>query len=292
MAQKKTAVLAQEEREAIIDGGDERMSIRKQCELLGITRSSLYYEPQPEKPYNLELMRLIDEEFTRRPCKGVEQMVQYLRREKGKKCGPKRVRRLMRQMGLEPIYAKPNTSRPNRQHAVYPYLLKEVVVCRVNQVWSSDITYLRLEHGFAYLVVIMDWYSRAVLSWRISNTLEVAFCCEALDEALLKYGSPEIFNTDQGSQFTSQPFIERLKAQGISISMDGRGRALDNIFVERLWRTVKYEDVYLNNYPTIPEAERGLAAYFAYYNQRRFHSSLEGKTPSEVYTGKLFWQVA
>lgn len=271
---------------------DKAMSLRRQCELLGINRSSLYYEAREEKPYNLELMRLIDEEFTRYPCKGVEQMVKYLRREKGKKCGPKRVRRLMRKMGLEPVYPKPNTSRPNKQHRVYPYLLEGVTIEWVNQVWSTDITYIRLEHGFAYLVAIMDWYSRAVLSWRLSNTMDNAFCCEALDEALARYGRPEIFNSDQGSQFTSQAFINRLTHKGIAISMDGRGRALDNVFVERLWRTVKYEDVYIRGYQTMQEAEQGLARYFDYYNHRRFHSALNDRTPLETYTGNKYRSVA
>ncbi len=276
----------------MIDQEDKQMSVRKQCELLELNRSGLYYEPKPEKAYNLELMRLIDEEFTRYPCKGVGQMTAYLRRGCGKKCGPKRVRRLMRKMGLEPVYPKPNTSRPNKQHEIYPYLLRNVTVDHVNQVWSTDITYIRLNHGFAYLVAIMDWHSRSVLSWRLSNTLDNHFCCEALDEALAKYGSPEIFNSDQGSQFTSQDFIQRLIHKQISISMDGRGRALDNVFVERLWRTVKYENVYIHDYQTMQEAQEGLTVYFDDYNHRRFHSALDDKTPFEVYTGKAYQRVA
>jgi putative transposase len=253
---------------------------------LGLNRSGLYYAAQPEKPSSLRLMRLIDEEYTRHPCKGVGQLTRYLRQEHHQKCGPKRVRRLMRKMGLEAVYPKPNTSRPSKQHAVYPYLLREVSVERVDQVWSADITYIRLGHGFAYLAAIMDWRSRAVLSWRLSNTMDAAFCCEALEAALAKHGRPEVFNTDQGSQFTSEGFLAPLIARGISISMDGRGRALDNVFVERLWRTVKYEDVYIKGYETLPQAQAGLAAYFEYYNHRRFHSSLEDRTPWAVYRGE------
>lgn len=261
------------------------LSLRKQCALLGLNRSGVYYEAKPEKPSSLKLMRLIDEEFTRHPFKGVGQITAYLRKERHQKCGPKRVRRLMRKMGLEAVYPKPNTSRPNKQHTVYPYLLRDMPVEHVNQVWSADITYIRLGHGFAYLTAIMDWKSRAVLSWRLSNTMDSAFCCEALKEALARYGRPAIFNTDQGSQFTSADFLAPLLAKGISISMDGRGRALDNVFVERLWRTVKYEDVYIKGYETMREAMEGLAAYFEYYNHRRFHSSLEDRTPWDVYSG-------
>jgi putative transposase len=234
--------------------------------------------------YNIELMNLIDEEFTKHPHIGVEKMVQYLRKTKKKNCGPKRVRRLMRIMGLMSIYPQPNTSWPNKRHEVYPYLLADVEIERPDQVWSADITYIKLRHGFAYLVAIIDWYSRSVLSWRLSNTLDTNFCCEALAEAFSQ-GCPEIFNTDQGCQFTSEAFINRLKAQHISISMDGKGRALDNIFVERLWRSVKYENVYIKGYETMQEAQEGLAEYFMYYNHERLHQSLGYRTPKEVYTG-------
>lgn len=261
---------------------DLTMSMRKQCELLQVNRSGLYYEAKAENSYNVELMHMIDEEFTRHPFMGVPSMTAYLK-DKGKKCGPKRVRRLMRKMGLMAIYPKPNTSRPNKQHAVYPYLLDDVVIDRPNQVWSTDITYIRLRHGYAYLVAIMDWYSRSVLSWRLSNTMDTAFCIEALDEALCKYGSPEIFNSDQGAQFTSIDFINRLKSNHISISMDGRGRAMDNIFIERLWRTVKYQNVYIKGYETMHEASVGLAEFFDYYNHGRLHQSLNNKRPIEVY---------
>ncbi|MBU1852306.1 MAG: IS3 family transposase, partial [Candidatus Omnitrophica bacterium] len=207
-----------------MDTTEKKMSFRKQCELLDISRSGLYYEPKGESEYNLKLMNVIDKEYTDHPNMGVPSMTAYLR-NMGKKCGPKRVRRLMRLMGLEAIYPKPRTSIPNKQHKVYPYLLKDVELVRPNQVWSTDITYIRLKHGFAYLVAIMDWYSRKVLSWQLSNTMDVGFCCEALEEALLFYGTPEVFNSDQGSQFTSGEFIGLLKGKGITISMTGKGRA-------------------------------------------------------------------
>jgi len=269
----------------MLNEDDRELSMRKQCLLLSISRSGLYYQKRPEKSYNIKLMNLIDEEFTRHPYMGVESMTEYLRRDKRKHCGPKRVRRLMRQMGLMPIYPKHNTSIPNHEHKVYPYLLREVTVDHPNQVWATDITYIRLRHGFAYLVAIMDWHSRSVLSWRLSNTLDSSFCCEALDEALRLYGAPEIFNSDQGCQFTCEAFISRLKAKQISISMDGRGRAFDNIFVERLWRTVKYQDIYIKGYETMQEAQVGLAEYFPYYNRGRRHKSLEHLRPWDVYTG-------
>lgn len=269
----------------LMDKDNQHMSIREQCELLAINRSGLYYQPVAEKTYNIELMHLIDEEFTRHPFMGVPGMTAYLR-DTGKKCGPKRVRRLMRKMGLMAIYPKPNTSRPNKHHAIYPYLLEDVAVERPNQVWSVDITYIRLRHGFAYLVAIMDWYSRSVLSWRLSNTMDVGFCCDALDEALTQYGTPEIFNSDQGAQFTSEAFINRLTARRISISMDGRGRALDNVFIERLWRSVKYQNVYIKGYETMEQAQVGLAEYFDYYNHGRLHQSLGYQRPWDVYEGK------
>jgi putative transposase len=271
----------------MIDQHDADVSVRRQCDLLGLSRSRLYYEPLSESTYNLELMVLIDEKFTERPDMGVESMTAYLRKDKGKKCGPKRIRRLMRMMGLAAIYPKPNTSRPNKEHEIYPYLLNDVAVERPNQVWSTDITYVRLRHGFAYLVAIMDWHSRAVLSWRLSNTMETSFCTDALDEALARYGSPEIFNSDQGAQFTSEAFISRLKARHISISMDGRGRALDNVFIERLWRTVKYQNIYIKGYETIQEAREGLSDYFTLYNHNRRHQALGYEHPWDVYCGKV-----
>lgn len=261
------------------------MSIREQCKLLAINRSGLYYKLVAENAYNIELMHLIDEEFTRHPFMGVPGMTAYLR-FRGKKCGPKRVRRLMRKMGLMALYPKPNTSRPNKHHTIYPYLLEDVTVERSNQVWSADITYIRLQHGFAYLVAIMDWYSRSVLSWQLSNTMDALFCCDALDEAITQYGPPEIFNSDQGSQFTSEAFINRLTARQISISMDGRGRALDNVFIERLWRSVKYQNVYIKGYETMEQAREGLAEYFYYYNHERLHQSLGYQRPWDIYEGK------
>lgn len=266
------------------------MSFRKQCGLLAISRSGLYYEPKTESKYNIELMNMIDKEYTDHPNMGVPSMTAFLR-NRGRKCGPKRVRRLMRLMGLEAVYPKPRTTIPNKQHKVYPYLLKDVEITRPNQVWSTDITYIRLKHGFVYLVAIMDWYSRKVLSWRLSNTMDAGFCCEALEEALMFYGKPEVFNSDQGSQFTSNEFISRLTGKGISISMTGTGRALDNVFIERLWWTVKYNDVYIKGYETIAEATEGLKKFFEYYNERRDHSSLGNKCPDMVYYGKSYQHI-
>lgn len=275
-----------ETRKEMLTRKDETMSMRKQCQLLNINRSGLYYKSKGEDVYNIKLMNMIDEEFTRHPNMGVPSMTAYLR-DIGEKCGPKRVRRLMRKMGLEAIYPKPNTSKANKQHKIYPYLLRNVIVDRPNQVWSTDITYIRLRHGFAYLVAIMDWYSRSVLSWRLSNTMDASFCCEALDEALSKHGTPEIFNSDQGAQFTSTEFINRLKSKHISISMDGRGRALDNIFIERLWRTVKYQNIYIKGYETMCQTQQGLSEYFKYYNHERLHQSLGYKRPWNIYIAKL-----
>jgi len=227
-------------------------------------------------------LRLIDEQYTRRPFYGSRKMVTYLKGQ-GHWVNRKRVQRLMRILGLAGMAPGPNTSRPHPQHKVYPYLLRGVVVERPNQVWSTDITYIRLAHGFVYLVAVIDWYSRKVLSWRISNTLDTAFCVDCLEEAIQRYGNPEIFNTDQGCQFTSDSFTGVLKAHGIAISMDGRGRALDNIFVERLWRSVKYEDVYLKGYANPMELMIGLTEYFVFYNDERPHQSLGNRTPTEVY---------
>ena len=278
------------DRKKLLDKGDKTMSLRKQCELLDISRTGLYYEPKAESKYNIELMNMIDKEYTDHPEMGVPSMTAFLRNQ-GKKCGPKRIRRLMRLMGLEAIYPKPRTSVLNKQHKIYPYLLKGFEATRPNQVWSTDITYVKLKHGYAYLVAIMDWYSRKVLSWRLSNTMDVGFCCKALEEALFYYGTPEIFNTDQGSQFTSEAFTGLLKEKGILISMTGTGRALDNVFIERLWRTVKYNNIYIKGYETIPEAQAGLEEYFEYYDERRPHSSLGGKSPDMVYYGKNYQHI-
>ncbi len=270
----------------MISRSDQTMSVREQCQLLAIPRSRLYYRERPKIPGNIELMNMIDEYFTAHPCTGVAGMVAYLR-DGGKKCGPKRIRRLMRQMRLMASYPQPRVSLPDKEHKIYPYLLRGVEIKRPNQVWSTDITYIRLGHGFAYLVAVVDWYSRSVLSWRLSNTMDVSFCCDALDEALRLYGCPEIFNSDQGSQFTSGEFIKRLTDNNILVSMDGCGRALDNIFIERLWRTVKYEDVYLKGYETMAEASAGLAKYFDWYNHGRLHMSLGYRRPWDVYTNEL-----
>jgi len=259
------------------------ISLSRQCDLLGMNRSSFYYKSRRNDTYNNFLMRLIDEQYTRRPTFGVEKMRDWLRNQ-GYWVNEKRVRRLMRLMGLYAIYPKPRTSRSCPKHKVYPYLLKGVTINRPDQVWASDISYIRLLHGFVYLVVIMDWFSRYVLSWVLSITLEKEFCLEALRRALM-VSTPEIFNTDQGAQFTSEEFIRILKDAEIRISMDGHGRLYDNIFVERLWRTVKYEEVYLNDYVSVPVARKGLADYFGFYNTERPHASLGGKTPFEVYYG-------
>ncbi len=287
MVKKKIERLTLEEKRAIIvqedDGG---LSVRRQCELLGLNRSTLYYEPEPWSEDNVRLMNLIDELFTKKPSLGVRQMMWRIR-DRGIWVGRKRVRTLMRHMGLFPILPRRNTSKRNPQHPVYPYLLRDVPIVRANQVWSMDITYIRLGKGFAYLTAVMDWHSRYVISWRLSNTLTADFCVECLKEAL-QYGKPAIFNTDQGCQFTSAEFIKVLEDAGIAISMDGKGRALDNIFVERLWRTVKYDDIYIKGYQTIPEVHEGLKEFFDDYNMDRRHSSLGYKTPWSVFSGLEF----
>jgi len=259
------------------------VSVRRQCEMLLLSRASFYYEPVPVSPEDQAVMNLIDEIYTKWPFYGARRMSRELK-SRGSFVGRKRTGRLMRLMGLEAIFPKRNTSKPHPSHPVYPYLLRGVNVTRTNQVWSMDITYIRLRQGFVYLAAVMDWKSRYVLSWKISNTLTSDFCVEALKDAL-EYGTPEIFNTDQGSQFTSEDFVRVLKDRSIQISMDGRGRALDNIFVERLWRSVKYENVYLKGYETIPAAETGLKEYFDFYNLQRHHQSLAYKTPWLVYSG-------
>lgn len=259
------------------------MSVVRQCGLLELSRSTFYYRPVGEDAYNLGLMRLIDEQFTRRPFYGVPRMTACLR-AMGFGVNPKRVRRLMRVMGLEAIYPKPRLSANGPDHKVYPYLLKGVTVDRPDQAWAGDISYVRLAHGFVYLVAILDWSSRYVLSWELSTTLDTGFCLEALRRAL-RISKPEIFNTDQGPQFTSVDFTRLLEDAGIKVSMDGRGRVYDNIFVERLWRSVKYEEVYLHDYRTVPEARTHLAAYFQFYNDERPHEALGYRTPHEVYFG-------
>jgi len=244
----------------LIDTENAMIPISRQCELLGLSRSSYYYESKKDNSYNLWLMNLIDEQFTKTPFYGVERMTAWLRRQ-GQGVNHKRVRRLMRLMGLEAIYPKPRLSLSNQAHKKYPYLLSTLAIDHPDQVWCADITYIRMLHGFVYLVAIMDWYSRFVVAWEISTTLDTPFCISALEQAL-ELSKPEIFNTDQGSQFTSLEFTGRLEQKAIRISMDGRGRVYDNIFVERLWRSVKYEEVYLHHYQTVPEARNGLAKYF------------------------------
>jgi putative transposase len=265
----------------MIDLGARPISIRRPCELIGLNRSTFYYAPATASTFNLQLMRLIDEQYTRTPFYGWPRMTAYLRRL-GLLVNHKRVQRLMRVMGLQAIYPKPRTSTAAQEHKIYPYLLGAVAMRHPNQVWSADITYVRLATGFMYLVAIIDWWSRYVLAWQLSNTLDVAFCLEALEMALVQ-GCPEIFNTDQGVQFTSLAFTSRLERAGIAISMDGRGRALDNIFVERLWRTVKYEDIYLHDYASVPALAVGLDRYFIFYNHERPHQSLAYRTPAEVH---------
>jgi len=258
--------------------------VRRQCQLLGLSRSSLYYQASVEKQENLCLMRLLDEQYTRTPFYGIRRMTAWLQSQ-GCKVNHKRVQRLLRKMGLEAIYPKPRTTISAASHKIYPYLLRGTKIVRVNQVWSADITYIRLLQGFIYLVAIIDWYSRYVLSWEVSITLESDFCLSALESAL-EIANPEIFNTDQGVQFTSHNFTGRLSEQEIRISMDGRGRALDNIFVERLWRSVKYEEVYLKDYENVIEARNGLSNYFSFYNRERLHQSLKYRTPESVYRQK------
>jgi putative transposase len=272
-----------EQKRKAIEPGHKKITIERQCELLGMNRSSLYYKPSGETEYNEHLMKLIDRQYIETPFYGIDKMTAWLCRQ-GHYVNHKRVRRLMRQMGLEAIYPhrKRGLSVPDKQHRIYPYLLKGVQVERADQVWSADITYVRMRRGWVYLAAVMDWFSRYVLSWEISVTLESDFCIEALNRAL-SFGRPHIFNTDQGSQFTSIEFTKILLDAGVQISMDGKGRAFDNIFSERLWRTVKVEDVYLRDYQTVSEARYYLGRYFDFYNSRRLHESLGYRTPAEVY---------
>lgn len=255
--------------------------IYRQCELLEMARSSYYYQPERDDSYNLVLMNRIDEQFTKTPFYGVPRMTAWLNRE-GYPVNQKRVRRLLRAMGLEAVYPKPKLSLAHPEHKKYPYLLKDFVIDRPDQVWVSDITYIRMVHGFVYLTAVMDWFSRYVLAWQISITLETGFCLQALEQAL-GISKPEIFNTDQGVQFTCLDFTGRLEQEEIRISMDGRGRVFDNIFVERLWRTVKYEEIYLKHYQTVSEVRDGLAKYFLFYNTERIHEALDYRTPYELY---------
>ena len=273
--------MSRSQRRAMIDREEPKLSLVRQCALLGISRSSLYYPPTEAGAEDLELMALIDQQYLKTPFYGSRRMTAWLRNH-GHQVNRKRVRRLMQLIGLEAIYRRPNTSKPNPGHKVYPYLLRGLEINRVNQVWATDITYIPMARGFLYLVAIMDWHSRYVLAWRLSNTLEVDFCVAALEEALSK-GRPQIFNTDQGSQFTSEAFTQTLQEQRVQVSMDGKGRYLDNIFVERLWRSIKYEEVYLKAYQTVAEARTGINAYLEFYNRQRPHQALGYRTPAEVY---------
>jgi len=267
-------------------GPDPDVSVRRQCEILALNRSSLYYESVGPDPEELELMRRIDELHLKYPFFGSRRISQELRTQ-GMVVNRTRAQRLMRILDLDGVAPKPNTSRPAPEHPVFPYLLRNLTVSRPNQVWATDITYIPLARGFAYLVAIMDWYSRRVLAWRLSNSLDTAFCVEALEDAFARFGQPEIFNTDQGSQFTAEDFTQVLRARGIKISMDGKGRCLDNVFVERLWRSLKYEEVYLNDYDNLVEARSGIGRYFVFYNDRRPHQALGYQTPASFYDGLL-----
>jgi putative transposase len=281
MAQKKMPGCVQLKR-SLLEQGHPDLSVRRQCQLLGLCRASLYYEAAQQTPENLQLMRLIDEEYTRHPFYGSRRMTAWLNNDQHLEVNRKRVQRLMRLMGLEAIYPKRRLSQPEQGHRIFPYLLRGVSIDRVDQVWSADITYVPLTTGFMYLAAVIDWYSRYVLAWRLSNTLDGWFCLEMLEEALSR-GKPEVFNTDQGAQFTAAAFTGRLLEAKVAVSMDGVGRCLDNVFVERLWRTVKYEDIYLKGYDTVPPLRAGLGAYFGFYNEERPHQSLDYRTPGEVY---------
>jgi len=272
-----------ERRRSWIQPHHPQLSVRRQCQLLGLATASYYYRPEPESAENLECMRWLDEEYTRHPFYGVRKMT-FLLQQAGQAVGPKRVRRLLRLMGLMAVYAKPRLSLNPLAHRRFPYLLKGVAIVRPNQVWSTDITYIRLRSGFVYLAAVIDWYSRYVLAWELSISLEADFCVVALERALA-FQRPEIFNTDQGVQFTSAPFQAPLLAAQVRVSMDGRGRAFDNIFVERLWRTVKYEEVFINDYRNVPEARAGLSQYFPFYNGERIHQALDYRTPKSVHFG-------
>lgn len=262
------------------------MPTTRQCNLLELSRSTYYYQPKPLRPIDLEMMRHIDEIHLAWPFYGSRRIMHELR-GRGYEVGRGHVSYLMRIMGIRAIYRRPRTTIPDKQHKVYPYLLGGMTIDRANHVWATDICYLPMRKGFSYLVAIMDWASRKVLAWRLSNTLDASFCIEALTEAIGRYGCPEIFNSDQGSQFTSDDFTDVLKDHDIRISMDGRGRWVDNVFVERLWRSVKYEEVYLKAYESLSEARQGLGGYFEFYNRRRRHQGLDYRTPDEVYWDTL-----
>lgn len=267
-----------------IDARSKKLGIKKQCELLDLNRSTYYYEPKEEDEYDIFLMERIDEIYTKCPFYGYPRMTAELKR-KGYEVNHKRIYRLMILMGIQAVYPKKNLSQVNKEHKKYPYLLKGLKIEKPNKVWGTDITYIRMEQGFMYLVAIMDWYSRYVVSWVLSNRLTVEFCLESLEKAF-RVGIPEINNTDQGSQFTAEEYIEKVESVKVQVSMDGRGRAFDNIFTERLWRSLKYEEVYLKDYETVPDAKVSIDNYFNFYNNERLHSSLGNVPPAEVYYGK------
>lgn len=279
---KKKLACSSELLRPLVDRDHGAISVRRQCELLGLNRSNVYYEPVGESEENLRIMGWIDEQYTATPFFGSRRMAAWLREHKKLEVNRKRIARLMQVMGLEAVHPKPKLSQPGEGHKVYPYLLEAVKIERVNQVWSTDITYIRLAQGFCYLVAVMDWRSRFVLSWSLSVTMEMEFCLEALAGALRR-AKPEIFNSDQGSQFTSERFTGELDKRGISISMDGRGRCFDNIFIERLWRSLKYEEVYLKDYRQVSEARSGIEKWFEFYNSRRPHQALGYRTPAAIY---------
>ena len=270
---------------------EDKLSIQKQSKLLKVSRSSVYYKVRPLSEDELKLMRAIDELHLEHPFAGSRMLRDFLLRD-GVRVGRRHMRTAMRRMGVEAIYRKPNTSKPAQGHKIYPYLLRNVAVTRANQVWSTDISYIPMKRGFVYLIAVIDWFSRRVLSWKLSITMDVSFCLEALDEALKKYGKPEIFNTDQGSQFTSIDFTGRLKKEGIAISMEGKGRWCDNVFVERFWRSIKYEEVYLHAYDSVSEARSRIGLYIQFFNSRRPHSSLQAQTPDQVYFNRPQEQLA
>ena len=265
---------------------EDKVPVTRQCELLDLNRSGVYYKAVPLRVAEVELMRQIDEIHLLYPFYGSRNIRNELW-SRGYKVGRDKVRRLMRRMGIEALYVKPKLSWMNPKHAKYPYLLRDLQISRANQVWCEDITYLPMARGFCYLVAIMDWFSRKVLAWKLSNTLDSSFCVEALEEAIDNYGCPEIFNTDQGSQFTAEVFTDTLQSNNIAISMDGKGRWMDNVFIERLWKSVKYEDVYLKSYGSMTEARRGLFQYFKFYNEKRWHQNFDRKTPNVVYFDSL-----
>ena len=274
--------MSRPERLALVDHDDQAMPVVAQCQLLKVARSTLYYRPAPVSADDLAVMRRIDELYLASPFYGSRRMTAVLRRE-GWAVNRKRARRLMRVMALEAIYQKPNTSRKHPDHKVYPYLLRDLTIDRPNQVWCADITYIPMAKGFVYLIAVMDWFSRRVLAWRVSITLDADFCVEALRDAMHRYGQPEIFNTDHGVQFTSAPFLTELETQGVRISMDGKGRFLDNIFIERLWRSLKYEEVFIKAYGSAREARLGIGRWLAFYNDDRPHQALDYRTPRAVF---------